>query len=356
MRIAQMISGRGLDGTSRYCQLITRELAARGHDVTLLHRPQAWIAANVDPAAVRLAETSFARNPREVLRVRALLRALSVDVIQTHYSSANAFGMLMRWMGVRRVATGHACHLQPHWFFTDRLIAPTEAVARYHHRVNLVPRRRIAVIPNFIDPSPFTPALRARRGEVLHQLGFDADAVVVGMIGAISPRKRQEDLVRAVAKARRRAPQLRLVFAVVSSSGPGLEAVLQETGMGPYVTVQTDYPDMPRLLSALDIYGFSSGFETGPLSMLEAMAAGLPVVTTDAGAARLFVAEAETGHVVGIGDVDALARWIGDLALDPERRRRYGEAARQRVAEHFSLKAAAGRIEDVLAAAATGAR
>jgi glycosyltransferase involved in cell wall biosynthesis len=108
---------------------------------------------------------------------------------------------------------------------------------------------------------------------------------------------------------------------------------------------------MGAFLAALDIYAFSSNFEAGPLSILEAMAAGLPVVTTDIGAARLFVASGETGEVVERDGVDALARALADLALDPERRRRFGEAGQKRVAAHFSVEAAAARIEDVLAAA-----
>src|SRR3712207_2638619 len=93
-------------------------------------KPGAWIANQVDRGAVRLVETSFQRSLKEIMRVRSIIRELSVDLIHTHYSSANTFGMFLRWMGVRRVTTAHTCHLQPAWFFADRVIAPSEAAAR----------------------------------------------------------------------------------------------------------------------------------------------------------------------------------------------------------------------------------
>ena len=355
MHIAQMISGRGLDGTSRYCQLITRALIDRGHQVTLFHRPEAWIAANVDASAVQRVETTFERSFREVLRVRSIIRALSPDVIQTHYSSANTFGMFMHWAGAGRVATGHACNFHPAWFLADRLIAPTEEVARYHNAVNRIPKKRIALIPNFIEVAPVLPDRSARRAAIRSELGIDDEAVVVGMVGSIVPRKRQQDLVRALVLARRRAPNLKLVL-TGSFHDAGivdeLNQIIVSGGVEPHVSVRVAEADMAAFMAALDIYAFSSNFEAGPLSILEAMAAELPIVTTDIGAARLFVAEGETGEIVPREAVDALARSIADLALDPERRRRYGEAGRRRVAAHFSLGAAAARIEEVLAAAA----
>ena len=354
MHIGQMISGRGLDGTSRYCQLITRALVDRGHRVTLFHRPDAWIAANLDGSVERV-ETTFKRSVREILRVRSLIRSLSTEVIQTHYSSANIFGTLMQGAGAGRVATGHSCNFNPAWFLADRLIAPTEEVARYHHRVNLVPMKRIALVPNFIEVAPLRPEQRARRTEIRREMGLGDDAVLVGMIGSVVFRKRQGDLVRALMLARERAPALKLAFTGSyhdSFAMDALKETIRETRMEAHVSVRVAEPDMGAFLAALDIYAFSSNFEAGPLSILEAMAAGLPVVTTDMGAARLFVASGETGEIVEREAVDAMARWLVELALDPGRRQAYGEAGQHRVAAHFSVEAAAARIEEVLAAAA----
>jgi glycosyltransferase involved in cell wall biosynthesis len=349
-----MISGRGLDGTSRYCQLITRALVDRGHRVTLFHRPDAWIAANLD-SSVGKVETTFKRSVREILRVRSLIRSLATEVIQTHYSSANIFGTLMQGAGAGRVATGHSLNFNPAWFLAERLIAPTEEVARYHHRVNLVPMKRIALVPNFIEVAPLRPEQRAQRAAIRREMGVNDNAVLVGMVGSVVLRKRQGDLVRALMLARERAPALKLALTGSyhdSFAIDALKAVISETGMEAHVSVRVAEPDMGAFLAALDIYAFSSNFEAGPLSILEAMAAGLPVVTTDIGAARLFVASGETGEVVEREGVEALARSLADLALDPGRRQAYGEAGRRRVAAHFSVEAAAARIEEVLAAAA----
>ena len=353
MKIGQMISGRGLDGTARYCQLITQGLAARGHEVVVFHRPGAWIAANVDADAAVLVETSFERRPGEVRRMRRHLRGLSLDVIQTHYSSANTFGMLMAGLGVARVATGHVCNLTPAWFLADRVIAPTAEVARYHHIFNAVPNRRIELIPNFIEVPPRHAQPGA--GQALRrEMGFGERTVLVGMVGSIVPRKRQADVVRALATSRRSGADLGLVLVGAFADEAALrdlDATIAATGMGEHVRIRIAEPDIAALWSALDIYAFASNFEAGPLSILEAMAAELPVVTTEMGAARVFVAEGETGHVVGPGALDDMAKCFVALAGDPSRRRRMGEAGRARVIAHFSLGAAAARTESLMRAA-----
>jgi glycosyltransferase involved in cell wall biosynthesis len=355
MRIAQMISGGGLDGASRYAFSLSRALAARGHDVWVFHRPGAWIGKEAEAAGLACVPTSMRRTWSEIRRVGAILKALKVDVIHTHMSSANAFGMFYRMAGFRRVATAHHCLIQPHWLFNDRVIAPSEEAARYMHRRNLVPRSRIVHIPNFVDTEQFVAVGMAARRTAREALGVGDDHVVFGVLGSLGERKRPQDAVAAFAKLVKRVSKARMVMIGGPLRGDAYATVqeaVNDARLGDTVRLLGDRKDVPTLLGGLDVLVGASSFETGPLAVLEAMAVGLPVVHTDVGAVREFVAEGETGHIVAVGDSESMAERMFALATLPEARRRMGSAGRVRVTKHFSLAATVPKIEAVLEAAA----
>jgi glycosyltransferase involved in cell wall biosynthesis len=108
-----------------------------------------------------------------------------------------------------------------------------------------------------------------------------------------------------------------------------------------------------QLLAALDVFASSSQKETGPIAVLEAMARGLPVVATDVGMVRQFLQDGVSGHVVGIGDIDAMAQHIIALARDPLRRYALGVAAATAVRASYDVAALAPSIEQELCEAAS---
>ena len=162
MRIAQLISARVLNGAARHCLSLSEALAAHGHEVMLLHRPD--LGALAIPS-VRCVPTGFGRSLRDLQQVMGLMTDADVEVVHTHMSSAHTAGALMRlWRGVPVVATAHARHFQLHWALNDQVIAPSRSTAAYHRRVNRVAANRLTVIHNFVDPAAVqfaSPAARA---------------------------------------------------------------------------------------------------------------------------------------------------------------------------------------------------
>jgi glycosyltransferase involved in cell wall biosynthesis len=351
-----MISGTGINGGVRHCLALTRELAARGHEVTLFHRPGAWIAGELDSAAVRLAPTTLRLSHLpEIVRVGEVLADLRIEVLHTHLSGAHAYGAIQRvGAGLPVVATAHSRHLQLHWALNHRVIAPSPATATYHRRVNLVRSRNIVMIPNFVDAERLTPVSAASRLAARQLLG----SFVVGSVGDISERKRQSDLVRATGIVCRAGVDCHLVL-VGSPADREVEEVkaqIEGAALGDRVHLTGLRHDIPDILPAFDVYASSSQREEMPIAVMEAMAVGLPVVSTDVGGMAMLVAEGGNGFLVPAGAVEAIAERLLALARSADLRQRMGQASATKVADEFLADAIVPRVERVLAEAALAGR
>lgn len=159
MRIMQIVSGAGVNRAITHCLLLTRELARRGHRVTLVCRPGAWIARQLAVDPVDLIESDLRRWPLDELRrIAALARERRIEVVHTHMSRAHSFGVLLRWTsGLPCVATAQSRHVQLHWMFNDRVIAVSDTTRRFHGSYNLVRADRIVTISDFVDGDRILP-------------------------------------------------------------------------------------------------------------------------------------------------------------------------------------------------------
>lgn len=351
MKIAEIISHRGLNGVVTHVQMLVDELAKRNHEVILVHRPDAWIAKQVDPARVRLMPTSLRRTVRELRRVGYALRDQGVDLIHTHGSSAHSYGMIFRLAGkVPIVATAHSRKIQLHWPFNNRVIAPSEDTAAFHRRVNLVPRRKIDVIPNFVDVSAFNQVDAARRAERRRRLGIPRAAFVIGSVGAICRRKRQSDMVRMLPHLLSAGIDAHLVLAGELQERNEVGEVRTEIEahrLTNRIHLLGHREDPQAVLQAFDTYLCASRVEEGSIAMLEAMAVGLPIVSTNTGGAKEMVVEGLNGHRVAFKDIEAMAARLIELGTDAKRREAYGKASRERVVANFTPNALVPRIEEV---------
>ena len=186
---------------------------------------------------------------------------------------------------------------------------------------------------------------RADRTVVIHN-AVDVDGASVATpdgsppmriigVGRLAPPKDFRTLLRAVGRLDRGAVELTLL-----GDGPdraALEDEIASLGLAEDVTLAGEVPDVPSRLAHADVFVLSSSSEGFPISVLEAMAAGLPVVAADVGGVREAVEEGVTGHLFAAGDVGSLAATLEALAAEPARRRELGEAGRARAAAGFSL-------------------
>jgi len=355
MQLMEIVSGDGVNGAIVHCLLVTRELARRGHSVTVLCRPKSWIRQQLRSDPVEVVESDLHVRPLDELRrVVAIIREKRIELVHTHMTSAHVFGVLVRWMrGAPCVATAHAHRRQWHWMFNNRVIAVSEATRRFHLKYNLVPKRRIEVIHNFVDFSRFAAVAPEARVRMRASLNVDGSWPLIGFVGSVFVEKGWLDLVRVLSKVSVAMPDTRLL---VVGDGPAdyratLESEAARLGVSQQIIWAGRRFDIPEVLSAMDLFVSASHSEALPLTSLEAMAAGIPVVAAAVGGLPEVVRDRETGILVAPGDLDAMAHAIVALLLDENQRKRLGESGRRRAREHFSPERQMPRIEQAFASA-----
>jgi glycosyltransferase involved in cell wall biosynthesis len=210
------------------------------------------------------------------------------------------------------------------------------------------------MIPSFIDTRAFPVIATEQRAAVRAELELPADAYVIGCVGDIGPRKSQIDLVRALAQVIKAEPtaKLLLVGGQFTDYFEELQRVAAQLGVTSSIVCTGSRNDVPALLAAMDVFVLASRKESSPLAVLEALSRGLPVIATNVGMLRDFIAEDRTGHIVQVGDVDAIARLLIALAADPDRRRAMGDAAQTAVRAHYDMAIVAPQVEHELGEAA----
>ena len=210
---------------------------------------------------------------------------------------------------------------------------------------------KFVVVPNGVDLAVFAPGrdrLRARR-----ELGIDPSWSVIGMAGAITERKGQLMLLQAAAKVVKVVPQVKFVFAGRTNDARDedyaakLRSYVDSTALTDNVMFLGWSPDMPRVLSTLDLFVLPSSNEGLPRAILEAMAASVPVVATNVGGNSELVLDGRTGLLVPPENPDALAVALERLLRAQEIAAEMGRAGRLMVEQHFSLRAAAMGVEEV---------
>jgi glycosyltransferase involved in cell wall biosynthesis len=277
---------------------------------------------------------------RAVVDVAQLIRLLKPDVVHAHTSKAGVIGRLAaRAAGVPSIFTAHT------WCFAEgtslkwRLLGvPAERLAGWLStaiinvsdanrelalRYRVANPRKILIIWNGIPDTP-------------HRAEPDRDAIpTIAMVARCVDQKDQRLLLRTMAKL---AGGVRAVFV---GDGPRLSE-LQEEARKLGVAERVDFVgrrfDVAQILSKAHIFALPTHWEGLPLSILEAMRAGLPVVATDVGGVAEAVVEGQTGFLAARGDDGMFVRRIAELAANPALRRQMGNAGRLRYEASFTLE------------------
>jgi glycosyltransferase involved in cell wall biosynthesis len=349
IRVAQVIWSLGLGGAEQVVIRLAASLDRRRFDpfVCCLDQPGLF-APRAEAAGVEVVALGK-RGPLDVRaawRLARLLRSRRVDVVHTHLWGASLWGRIAA-VGARVpviVTTEHNVDSwkKTHHFALDRALAPatTHLVAvsqqvREFYEARGVGRGRWRVVYNGVDTSA---APHRERGAAFQELGLGKADPVVGLVGRLVPAKAPEVFLRALALAAARVPGLR---GLVVGDGPlrsKVEAEARRLGLGARVVFAGLRQDVPELLPGLDALVFSSLREGLSMAMLEAMAAGVPVVATDVGGTPELIAHGVTGLLVPPGRPESLADALVGLLEDAAGGERIRREARRCVEERFSLE------------------
>jgi glycosyltransferase involved in cell wall biosynthesis len=295
--------------------------------------------------------------PAWIGRLRSLVRRRGIRLVHAHspYPAAVARVALP---GVRHVYTEHNvwARYHPVTYVANRMtyrrnshvFAVSEEV-RGSIRMPpgaRPPRTPVETLHPGLDPS--AAGSWERPDGVRDELGISPAAPLAGTVGSLTPKKSHETLLRAARVARQRLPGLRVA---VVGQGP-LAGVLRRTAAELAIDDAVAFvgyrEDAARVASAFDVFVLSSRHEGLPVALLEAMAAGRPVVATRVGGVPEVVRHGGEGILVPPGDPDALAAAMVTVLADANLRARLGEAARRRAAD-FDIRRTVRRHEEVYA-------
>lgn len=301
---------------------------------------------------------------RGVRRLRRLLRRQRIEVLQTFSHYSNVLGpMVARGTGVRVCVTSQRMRLEgrspwllraDRWIsrsrLAQRMVAVSESVRTYCIEDEGIAPDHVVTIANGLDIENWpSNGQAADRTSLRQTLGIEPDAPMVTTVARLHPQKGYEHLLEAVPGVLEAHPSAHFVWVGDGELEDALSQRIHSAKLEGRVHLTGARSDVPDLLAASDLFVLPSLWEGMPNAVLEAMAAGLPVVATAVDGTPEIVAEGETGWLVPPADGASLREAIRQALGDPARREAMGRAGRQRVERHFSLTRYVDQFEQLYA-------
>jgi len=288
-------------------------------------------------------------------RLYRCFRQEKARVVHTHQFAQLLFSLLpAKLCGARIVHTEHEYYLYRQdararrifkqlMRFCSAFTVVGPDVARYYTEELGVSSSRMHVVTNAVDLDEF----RVGGQDSRTRLGLSNEEVVLGIVGRLEPEKDHHTLLRAFQALIAHGQAARLLIVGDGSLRGQLESQCRALGIERNVVFLGARADIPEVLAAFDVFVLSSVQEGVPLSVVEAMAAGKPVIATDVGGLRLLVKPAMNGLLVPPGDPAALEAAMRALAGNAALRRAMGNQGRQMAQESFGVSTMINRYQEL---------
>jgi len=359
LRVLHILPNFGSGGAERMAMHLLLHLDRSRYEVaavSLFDRQGTDIEAKLEQVGVRVwyLGKHLGFDPRMYGRLGRVLRKFKPDVVHTH---RYVLRYLLPWI------VGHRARI---WVHTVHSVAEKEVdrlgkwVHRIAFRLGVVPvaiaeevaqsmkrvygLKSVPLIPNGIPLSQYALNEEARRAWRAQEGYGEADLLFVS-IARLSSQKDPFSLIQAFAMSASHASGLRLLLVGDGPLRSELETKVRKMGLEGQVRFLGVRTDVPAILAAADVFVLSSLWEGNPLSVMEAMATGKPVIATAVGGVPELVEDGVSGILVPPQKPEALAEAMIRLAQHPALRQKMGEAARQRALERFGVDRMAREYE-----------
>jgi glycosyltransferase involved in cell wall biosynthesis len=336
-----------------------RELRARGHEVRIVSlTPLGPMGLQAREAGLPTESLGMRRglpDPRGLLRLARLVRAWRPDVVHSHMVHANLMARALRLVApvpalvstIHNVYEGGRVRMAAYRLtngLVDHMTIVSQAAYDRFIADGIVPAGILRLVPNGVDTARFRDVAPGAREAVRRSVGL-GDEFVWLAVGRFERAKDYPNMLRAFATVRAREPRAVLVLVGRGSLQTETEQLVRTLGIEGvrFAGVRTD---VPEVMSAADGYVMSSAWEGMPMVLLEAAAAGLPIVSTRVGGNHEVILEGQSGLLVPPSDSDALgAAMLRLTRLPEEERRRMGARGQEHIRAHYDLARVAERWE-----------
>lgn len=351
LRILVITTGLKLGGAEQQIAALAGSFIALGNDVAILNLTA---GTEVDlPPGIPVTELGMRKMPASMLaalrKARHIIRQWQPDVIHAHMIHGNLFArMLARTCAMPPViCSAHSAREGGRlsalaYRATDRWCDLTTHVSEAGRQAMIasgaVPSGRVIVMPNGIDTNRFRQD-DASRERMRQDLGLNAEEVLVLNVGRLVPEKDQAMLIEAFREVYRSLPRARLMIAGDGPLRAKLASQIADFGLNQAVLLAGARNDIPELLRAADVFVLSSRIEGMPLAVGEALASGLPVVSTAAAGVAELAGDVAT--ITPVGDTAALARGLAAAIEELPGTQAQQHRRRQRVINSFDMAAVA---------------
>ena len=366
VRVLRVIARLNVGGPTLHVTYLARGLAERGYETTLVagdvgrgEESMAFVAESEGVEVMRLAGLSRPLSPvhdaAAAWRLARVIRRVRPDVVHTHTAKAGVVGRVGALLsGVRPVIvhTFHG-HVLRGYFgragtllfraietalarVSDRLIAVSPEVRDELVRLRVAPERKFSVIRLGIELEQRV-RFDGDPAEVRRRHGIPAEKFVVGWFGRMTAVKRTEDLLTMLAGTRERGIDALLLLVGDGDDRRLLEKRAHDLGIAKSCLFLGYQESVAQWFAICDAVILTSANEGTPVTLIEALAAGRPVVATRVGGVPDVVDDGETGFLVRPGDTHAMAERLEILARDPTRRAGMGALGRERVVRRYAV-------------------
>jgi L-malate glycosyltransferase len=364
LRVALCIDSLAVGGTELNAVRTAERLRARGIDAILLVlRAEGPLGQRCEQARIPMIAFPIPRmaSPRSVVRgveLMRLFRRLRIDVVHTQDRYSNAFVVpWARLAGLRVLASRRWWDVHPSRAlgFANRIafrlahgvVANSARVADLVQAVDGVSRDKVTIIPNFLDDAALEVPTREGQLALRDTLGVPRDALVIGCVANLRPVKDHRTLLSAFARVAAGRPHLVLCLVGDGALRPDLQQQTAGLGIAGIVVFSGTRSDAVNWHSAFDISVLTSLSEGFPNSVIEAMAAGRPVIATDVGGTPDAIHNEVTGFLVPPGGVEPLAHAMDQLLDNAGLRARMGQVGRAEAARRYHASVVLPAVEQL---------
>jgi glycosyltransferase involved in cell wall biosynthesis len=346
VKIIQATETYGPGGAEQVIIRLCSALRSAGHEVEVIMMRPGWLAEQLaaDGVRVHLLPLGNPLGHRFVASLAALVRECRADVLHTHEFSFAFYGRLAaRATGLPLVATAHGANFARGWkrrlvgatalrpVSGFRLAAVSDSLAGHLERAFWIRRDGVDVVRNGIDVCEWEDRAATDRGVPFRLVA----------VGNLYPVKNHAGLVRVVAALRARGVPAELDVLGRGAEEDHLRTVIREHELDGLVRLQGFQADVSRFLRASDVFVSASVSEQMPLSFLEAMAQGLPIVASRVGGVPEVVEDGHNGLLFELGDQERAVTCLEGLWQDGNRRRALGRNGRARVEASYGTRSMA---------------